>query len=146
MWETVSVRSAQELFGLVTPSEITALVLWIAPCSVRIPVPRVIGQFGVLPVRDGSPSGRKSSSDDRLRVHFVEFRRRKNVDRRPHRLIGVECGRLPSRHIHSDRLGYRRQRRGTDRATQNGGTENQWLQRTIGHDAIRQETPTRFAS
>src|SRR5579864_2329573 len=72
MRQRVSIRVPEKFRGLRVASEITLLVLAIAPRPVGIPMPRGDLELGVLPVAHRTPAGRETFLDDRLRVEFVD--------------------------------------------------------------------------
>jgi hypothetical protein len=102
--QPVSVGLAQKVFGVRAwfraAQKISALVLGVAPSAVGIPVPSVIGELGILPVRDRSPARREAGLDYRLRVHRVEVLRGENVHGGAHGLVRIEGDCLSGADVH----------------------------------------------
>ena len=70
MWQEVPERVADEVSGLRIADEV-AFAARVAPRALRIPVPGLDKQFGVLPIGDRLPSGCKHLVHDRVGKKLV---------------------------------------------------------------------------
>src|SRR5215470_5316346 len=81
MRERVSVRVADWLFQFGAAREVATLVGWVAPRTLRVPVPGADGQFCILSVSDWSPACRETLLHHFRRVDLFDDVVGKNVHR-----------------------------------------------------------------
>ena len=109
--DPVSIRLAQKVLragtGFGAAHKITALMRSVAPCAVGVPMPRVVGELGILPVGNGAPASRETGFDNRLGIYGVEVFGGENIHRGAHGFVGVEGNGLARAHVYMDGLRLR---------------------------------------
>src|SRR5437868_432069 len=79
MWQRIAIGVTNKLRWCCIANEI-ALIAWLTPSTLRIPVPGLDIEFGILPIGDGLPSRGEDSLEDRLREELVRGHSRDAVN------------------------------------------------------------------
>ena len=90
MWQRISIGITDGITRDCRSSEIS-LFARLTPCALRIPVPGLNGEFGILAVRDGLPAGSQSTAQIRLDQVVVDGFCRNAIDSGAERFVWAKA-------------------------------------------------------